>query len=200
MRKRVGKVSLISLIASLLLLTAASRGQGTVNFRNTGPFLTEADRLVRDSAGNLLVGTNYLAQLYYGAPGSLEAQLIPVDDAPTSFRIPTTTSPGTWKGGVRTLNGFLSRDIVSLQVRVWDVAVGSSWEQASMAGFGDTQYGVSEIFDYMVPDPWDTSNTRGQMDNFRAFSLVPEPSILTLAVVGAFGLWFFGRRSKAGEE
>ncbi|MCI0747833.1 MAG: hypothetical protein L0Y58_20695, partial [Verrucomicrobia subdivision 3 bacterium] len=111
------------------------------------------------------------------------------------FRVPTTILPGTWVAAVRTLEGFTSLQTASLQVRVWDIAAGATWEQAVMSGFGNMQYGVSQIFPYTVPHPQDTTQFRGQMENFRGFSLVPEPSILGFAVVGAFGLWLCGRRS-----
>ncbi len=181
---------------AFLQCTFSVFGQATVNFFNDGIYLTPADRLVRDNTGHLLVGTNYLAQLYYGAPGSLEAQLIPVASLPTTFRLPTTMAPGTWIGAKRTLDGFsIPGQEVTLQVRVWDVAAGSTWEDAMTSGFGNTQCGSSVLFAYFVPNPQDTSPWRDQMDNLRGFSLVPEPSILGFAVVGAFGLWLCGRRS-----
>ena len=89
-----------------LLLAATACSQGTVNFRNTGPFITEADRFVRDVNGELVVGGSFLAQLYYGPPGSLEPQLIPVASSPATFRDAPTSELGTWIGGVRTLQGF----------------------------------------------------------------------------------------------
>jgi len=41
---------------------------GMVNFNNNVPFVTRADRLVRDGLGAPLVGTNFVAQLYHGPP------------------------------------------------------------------------------------------------------------------------------------
>ena len=160
-------------------MATTSLGQSTVNFRNTGPFLTDADRFVRDSAGNLLATPDYLAQLYYGAPGSLEPQLVPVNAPPTAFR---SQLPGTWNGGIRTLDGFPLGQPMTLQVRVWDIAVGSTWEEAVANGFGITQYGESQMFAYLH-DPNDTTPWLGQMDNFRGFSLVPEPSVVALSVI-----------------
>jgi hypothetical protein len=182
----------IRTVALLIATLGGAFAQGTVNFWNTGAYVTQADRLVRDSTGNLLVGTNYLVQLYYGDPGSLEAQLVSVDSAPRTFRQLTTSSPGTWIGATRTLNGFTAGQEVSLQVRVWDVATGSTWEQAMIAGFANTQYGASPVFSYFVPLA-SASPTYGQMDNFRSFSLVPEPSVAILGALGLLGAWLWKR-------
>src|SRR5881397_306890 len=90
----------------LLMATTAALAQVTVTFVNSGSFPTMADRLVYNGlTGQPLVGTNFVAQLYYGADAS---SLQPHTAAPSRFRNPTTASPGTWSGGTRTLTGFLA--------------------------------------------------------------------------------------------
>jgi hypothetical protein len=42
----------------------------TVDFNQNRTFATVADRKVYDAYGNLLVGTNYVALLYYGPYGT----------------------------------------------------------------------------------------------------------------------------------
>src|SRR5688572_28310337 len=64
---------------------AVSSLSQTVDFHNGRNFTTIADRLVRDVSGAPLVGTDYLAQLYYGAQGSSPGSLMPVFEPPVHF-------------------------------------------------------------------------------------------------------------------
>jgi hypothetical protein len=183
----------------LLLGQGLGTAQGTVDFNNNVSFATSADRLVRDVSGMPLVGTNYLTQLYYGTPGSAEGSLVPVMSPPARFRSATTSFPGTWSGGTRTLQGFLAGNEVSLQVRVWDSAASATWEQAAAIGFDGTEYGVSGVFSYVVPP----GGPQGlfYIENFRGFTLVPEPSIALLGIVGIVGLYFWRRgRTQEGRN
>jgi len=138
------------------------------------------DRLVRDVNGNPLVGTNYLAQLYYGStPDALVAHT----GAPARFRIAATTLPGTWTGGNRTVVSPNPGAIV-LQVRVWDIAAGATYEQASQNTTG-LQYGKSEAFIYEPCGSPPRSPDCDKMVNFRGFTLVtnaPTPADQTLAI------------------
>ena len=60
-----------TLLATFVFLNVAiGISAQTVNFHNGVAFQTRADRIVRDNCGRPMVGTNYVAQLYYGAPGS----------------------------------------------------------------------------------------------------------------------------------
>ena len=66
-------------LATILVVAisfSSAFAQGTVIFANNAQFFIPGDRLVRDANGNLLVGTNFLAQLYYGAPGAAEMDLL----------------------------------------------------------------------------------------------------------------------------
>jgi hypothetical protein len=139
-------------VAAMLLLGRLALGQ-TVNFNNNSLFTTTADRLVRAEDGTPLVGTNYVAQLYYGASAG---NLIPVSNAPARFRTMTTTAPGTWVGGIRTLSGFSPGDTVILQVRAWDVT-----------GFS---HGESAPFEYVIPVAG-SGVTNYYIENFRGFRL-----------------------------
>jgi hypothetical protein len=186
------------LIPFLVLLAGVTGAlaQGTVTFVNSGSFPTTADRNVYldradGSAAVLMVGQNYVAQLYYGADaGSLAAH----SAAPSRFRVSTTASPGTWAGGTRTLTGFTSGQTVTMQVRVWDAGNTSgtpltSWDQASVRN-------ASSIFTYTVPAAGAPANHL-LMDNLRAFTVVvPEPSVIGLGLIGV-GALFMLRRRKA---
>src|SRR5262245_17547940 len=111
--------ALRSLLLSLALVGQAA-GDGLVDFRNGGiTFTTPGDRLIYAIPGVPLVGTNYVAQLYFGpAPQDLRAVAAP----PARFRSPTSSSAGTWLspptvGTTRKLPGFEPGDTVWLQVR-----------------------------------------------------------------------------------
>lgn len=176
----------------LVLCLERAFSQGTVDFSNARDFVTPGDRLVRDVNGVPLTGTDYFAQLYYGALGAPADSLTPVTSAPTTFRPPGGTASGTWFGGMRTLIGFPEGQTVHLQVRVWDSAAGPTWEIAAQNGFAGTQYGQSQVFSFTLPvtgppQAW-------FIENFRGFTLVPEPSLLGLAIVGAAVLLFVRRQ------
>jgi hypothetical protein len=180
----------VGLIAAMLIgFDFSVQAQGAVDFRNSVQFVTATDRLVRDVSGTPLVGTNYLAQLYYGAnPSSLN----PVTDAPAPFRPATHSSPGTWTGGTRILWGFSPGQIVTLQVRVWDGTVAASYEDAAAIGFLATQHGVSNPFEFIPPSITSPASA-WYIEEFRGFTLVPEPSVALLGMIGIVGLCFWRR-------
>ena len=184
-------------VATLLAGCLVVRGQGTglVDFNNDRAFSTPADRLVREPWGAPLVGTNYLAQLYYGPSGASASSLNPVTAAPAAFRDATHTSPGTWSGGYRRLDGFTTGQYVTLQVRVWDGTVASTYEDAAAVDFLGTSHGVSEPFLYLIPSISGLPEFFF-MEEFRGFTLVPEPSVALFAMVGIAGLYFWRKRTK----
>jgi hypothetical protein len=180
---------------SVTALIPCGYADGFVTFRNEVAFRTPADRLVRDVSGAPLVGTNYFAQLYYGPLNSDPSSLDPVAYLPAPFRDATDARPGTWAGGDRILWGFFPGDTVTLQVRVWDGAVAGSYEEASALGFLGMQHGVSDPFPFTIPAvgpppfAW-------YIEEFRGFTLVPEPSVALLALVGIAGFYFSRKRTK----
>jgi hypothetical protein len=159
----------------------------TVDFHNGRNFAVVADRLVRDVNGEPLVGANYLGQLYFGAEGSPSSSLLPVLAPPVNFG---TFSPGVWAGGgMRTLTGFSEADIVTLQVRAWDSTGGLSLEAAKALG---REWGESATFTYYIPSVGPVE--LWWIEEFRGFSLVPEPSVVILGVAGAFVVLALTRR------
>ena len=126
-------------------VTGSVLAQGTVSFNNGVTFKAGGDRLVRDAAGAPLVGTQFVAQLYYGpSPDDLR----PVTNAPARFRVPTTTAPGTWSGGTRTVPGYGAGNTLWLQVRVWNYALFPTYEDAVAGGGVHAQ---SCPFTYTIP-------------------------------------------------
>jgi hypothetical protein len=176
----------------LLSLTGAFGAVAqTVDFNNTRTFATVADRTVRNG-GSLLVGTDFVAQLYYGAnAGSLN----PVTSNPVRFRNVPSTDPlaGTWSGATRTLAGFNAGDTVTLQVWVWNSTGGAT--------FQTTQFrGQSGTFTYRIPAAGSLPSDY-YIEGFRGFTIaVPEPSIIALGTIGAASLLALRRRKVTGEK
>jgi hypothetical protein len=158
----------------------------TIDFNQNRTFATVADRLVRGPDCQGLVGTNYVAQLYYemfeGA-----TSLTPVAQF-NRFRNVPPTDPlaGTWVGATRTLTGRVSGDNVTLQVYVWDMNAGATFDQARAAGGWS---GQSLTFTYTVPAPGSLPSSF-YIENFRGVAPLtcPEPSTVTLGVLGVIGL------------
>jgi hypothetical protein len=171
----------------LAVLLAGATGvlAQTIDFNNTRTFATPADRLVRNVDGSLLVGTDFVAQLYYGADaGSLQ----PVTSNPVRFRNLPASDPlaGTWSGATRTLTGFNAGDVVTVQIRAWNGAGGATYDTAAVRGLSGT-------FTYRIPAAGSLP-TDYYIENFRTFTLVPEPSIIGLGLVGAGALLLLRRR------
>ena len=164
----------------------------TVDFSNHKVFATPADRHVYNLDGTPLVGTSFVAQLYYGTAAD---SLAPVTSSPVTFRDPSSpTTPGlegTWIGATRTLTGRSLGETVFLQVRVWDATGGLTYDQAVATG---RLWGNSAAFThYLWPIPTGDP-TQFYMDNLRSFTLVPEPSLVVLAFLGAGTLFLLIRQ------
>jgi hypothetical protein len=144
------------------LIPCISRSQGLVDFNNNRNFVTVADRLVYNVTGEPLVGTNLVAQLYYGADVT---SLQVATAAPARFRVPTTVSPGTWSGGNRTISGFGMGATLTVVIRAWDQSNSNSWETSSLKG-------ESAPFAYLIPPAGGPPNAF-YIENFRGFSLSP---------------------------
>jgi hypothetical protein len=180
-------------VIALLIGASGAFGQGIVAFRNDN--LTTPNHLVLGSdMMTALTGSTFAAQLLYGNdPASLQAH-------PTLayFRAPTTSSPGTWSGGGRTLpTGFGGvGTTIWLQVVAWDSGA-SRTTTFDMARTQGGLWGQGQVFSYqqvLSPIPNPVEDTK--MLNFVGFSLVPEPSVIGLGLIG-IGALFMLRRRKA---
>ena len=186
-----------TLVACLISVSCASAVYGQaftpfVDFNNHSTYQMAADRDVYAPDGiTPLVGTQYMAQLYYGID---EGSLQPVTAAPARFRDPAEIAmnpilAGTWRGGTRVLTGFAAGQVATLQVRAWDSTGGATWENASWRG-------QSAPFTYHVPPAG--PGFFEYIEGFRSFALVPEPEVLGLSAIGAgVLLLLFRRRSRA---
>lgn len=188
-------------IITLIATVASGWAQGIVDVRNgLVTFGTMADRLVRFPDNTAITGTNYIAQLYWTvgtvADDSVLSPMtaIPGGNAVVRFRPSNTTAPGVWIGGNRTLQSLpgqplLPGTVLTLQVRAWDFFQGATFEEAAGRGL----FGRSGLFSYTVPTPGDPPSAY-YIENFRGFTLVPEPSVIILGALGA--LAFLLRRRK----
>lgn len=131
-------------------------------------------------------GASFVVQLFRVNGAALTAI-----GAPADFREATTTSPGTWSGGIRTAVGVPQGTEMTLLVRAWDSAF-QSYDAALAAG---KLYGESARFlfrDAMStpPAPSDTL-----MVNFQGFVLgVPEPRSPLLGTLGCATLLWLARK------
>src|SRR2546426_8863089 len=108
-------------------------------FSTTDP--TGGNRLVYDVgspldplAGVRLTGTQYVAELYFGADAS---SLTPLTVSISRFRSTTTSFPGKWATfGIYGPNDFITLpgipfgDTATLQVKVWDFSQFATYEAA----------------------------------------------------------------------
>jgi hypothetical protein len=189
--KLMTRLILTFMVLFILCLQAVAQ---QVNFNNS-VLSSPPDRLVYSNfvaliGSPLTEPATFVAQLYYGAnPGSLQ----PITAiGPARFR-PGTTGPGLWLGGNRTLIGFNIGDTVTLEVRAWDAGgIGLTFDQVRASG---GWYAFSQAFTYVIP-PAAQIPSSYYMENFRAFSTIPEPAIAAFLAAGLPLLWLFSRKKK----
>jgi len=200
------KKLILTTITSMAAIAAFA--QGTVNFVNDSVNLTSPpDRFVRfaspTSAGNVFgtnnaraVGTTYAVQLYYGASTANEGSLIPLSAAAGNLRASTSAAAGAWaNGGARTFQSANVGDVLNLQVRVWDIQFGATYEAARANAAYSSSIGASAIFTYQVPAATSAPGAflLGGLTGFTIDS-VPEPASFAMVGLGAAALLIFRRR------
>jgi hypothetical protein len=187
-----------SLPVALVLFTAAllpAYPQGVVDFRNgTSQLPAPPDRRVLfgegPSAGEGVIGTQFVAQLFYASDAPSRDTALDAPDAllegVSHFRADTLA--GRWSGGTRTLDGTLPDETKDYVIRVWDSSFGDGGYRDAYLGGG--MVGQSVPFAYMHCSC--QSATATFMMNFVGFSIttVPEPSTMTVVIVGTLALCF----------
>ena len=182
---------------ALTVLATGAYAQGVITFANN--VITTGTPYVLDTAGARLTGTQYAAQLYYGASAS---SLAAHTAAPNRFRAAGSSLAGTWStttGANRTLTGGGVGVPVFAQVRVWDLNAFATYE-AAVAGGGIV--GTSSVFTYnqrlsSPPATTDTYMTDAAGNPlFGGFTIapVPEPSVIGLGIIGVGALFMLRRR------
>lgn len=172
-----------------LVLSTGLLAQGTVNFNNspgalggTGAPVFWGDGVTR------LAGTAWLAQLYAGPEvGSLQPW-----GAPLTFR--TGAGAGffdtTGVNTSRVIGTVAAGAVATIEVRVWQAAAGSSYEQAQAVG---ASHGRSAPFIVPTGGGGSPPALPANLVGLTPFS-VPEPSTFVLLVVGAACAWRFSAR------
>jgi len=198
-----------TLLLSMLFASAVGVfAQGTVNFANTVAFGTaaqtstangHADRLVYGTDNTTgLSGTNWVAQLYWAAgSGVADSSLAAVDASPKTF-FASGSQLGKWIPATKTMTPTAQGDTVTLQVRVWDGSLFSTYALAATAATSNPLVftGKSPTFSYSIPTGGTPPVTAFYMEGLQSFTIgnVPEPTTIALGVLGAASLFVVRRR------
>lgn len=172
-------------------------GQASFEIRNWGHIGVHAP--VYDWNGQLLAGEHWRAEVYGGlAPTSL-SPLIDYYDFKTRAIVPFYR-PGYFQEPRSGADVYSVLDVPCggwawLQVKVWDVRLGATYEEASALNLGG--YGESNIFYadggnpcHVMPTP---SGPLLGLQSFSVLQQVPEPSVWALLALGFGGLSWFRR-------
>jgi hypothetical protein len=168
--------------ASALVLEVSA--QGTVCFDNL--IIDQIpDARVWDlwPSRSLLTGTNFLARLYFGLPGTPEGDLKPVSEPSVPFRTgPRAGFVDVRPSSVRVLPGIPPGASALVQIRAWTAVSGSSYEEAVATARArktfEHRFGASSVlFLQYVPAPGQLPQTLGGLESF---AIRPWPYVLHL--------------------
>jgi hypothetical protein len=193
-----------SIVAIALLITATFHafgqgGIGTFEMSNVG---TTADRqiYVGEYMGPVkAAGDGYRIAIYWGPEGTIDENALIQVGASAVFL--TDGGAGQFSDSTRTIfdpGAMTDGPVLTFQARAWDFSTGSTWEQAAANPLG--AIGKGPLFEMKTKDPFNPSELFppriGDAAGWRGFAItvVPEPSIWGLALVGAAGLLLFRRR------
>jgi len=169
------------LVASLVVATAVALGQGYLNFQ-TKVTAAGIDAPVKDVDGTtLLAGTDFKAQLYWGMTAD---SLAPVG-APVDFK--TSILKGYVSAGVVTFPKPQGT-AVFVQMRAWN-APNATYEAAMGAAGG--KWGFSNTISVTLAE---SPTPPPDLVGLQGFQLIPEPSTIALALLGAAALLLRRRR------
>jgi hypothetical protein len=183
------KYCLVTLAA--LLAAASSYAQGTVNFVNriTGTldarvFYAGGGTPTPAIGGGATGDTQMVAQLWQtsGTAG-------PVGD-PIPFRN-SGAGTGYWVGEARTLAGVAENASATVKVVAWSTSLGATYDAAKAAGLGGT--GESAPITITTGGGLNPPAALVGLTTFEIATIVPEPSIAALGLLGA-GLLLIRRK------
>lgn len=179
-------------ISALTVLASASvfaQGIGSVSFGNaTGnPVRLMDGTLVPRAAA----GGTYFAELLSALDGA-DFSTATRQGATSTFNSPNA---GVFLGGGRTVPTTQNGGIGQFMVRVWDTRGGATYDIAKN-NFGGFQFGSTAVFTVDTADasaiPTPTAANLG-MPSFN-LTIVPEPSVIGLGLLGAGALLLLRRR------
>jgi hypothetical protein len=186
----------VAMLAVSLVATTGVFAQGTVEFDNliAGNPATSPRIFAPDGVTGLNDG--YRAELLGGA----DAGSLAVLGSALSFFSTASGGAGFVNtasgvgGALRTVTGVGAGQVATFQVRAWRLSDGATYSAALAAG---GQVGMSALFTQSLGgSPVGAPPiTPPKLTNLQSFSLVPEPSVVALALVGA-GALFLRRKKK----
>lgn len=185
-----------------LCVTCAALGQASFGFRNYDPGYG-IDVPVFDAQGQLLVGSDYRAELWGGGTPDSLAPLFVLDEGNRREILPFNE-----RGRVISTTAYLSVLTVPpsgwawLQMRAWDARLGATYEEVTALDLGG--YGESSLFyahggnPLLIP-----ASLPGPLIGLQSFNLrpiVPEPSTCALLVLGGAAVCWIVRRERQGRS
>jgi PEP-CTERM motif-containing protein len=165
----------LSLTAVSAVACVSAFAQGSFLFNNFGG---GANAPVFDFDGTTKLGNTFEADLYWAAGTVTDSSRLTALGQPATF-----VGSGYFLGGTRQIPGTTDETITA-QVRVWNIADGSSWLAASTVP--GAHLGESALFSLAlvtVPTP-PIALANLQSFNLQPPFLIPEPSTLALAGLG----------------
>jgi len=170
------------IVAAAVGLTAiGALAQGQFNFGNRVTIAGIDSKVFAPGGATPLDGAAYLAQAYVGADVNSLAPVgtaVPFRSGAAAGYISSTIVTTPFAGGTS----------VTVEMRAWEAAKGTSYEAALAAG---GMFGSSNPITLTVAV---APNTPPDMVGLTSFALVPEPSTMALGVMGAAALFLRRRR------
>jgi hypothetical protein len=189
------KTLLIAAVAALA--TVSAFGQGAVVFANSSAKpVYMADGVTPVPRGSVTTGP-YLAELWAAndfAGGDQQAAFDLVATKIGTHAGFTTPTAGVFSGGNRTVNAISPAGGMGLfQIRVWEYSRGATYDEAVRSGQGLAGQSIIFRSDTGGPAPETPVPLAGAFVPFQ-LSIIPEPSIIGLGLLGAGTLLLLRRR------
>ena len=168
--------------------------QGTLNFANAGVGVNAPiwHGLTPWEPIYLCSGPDWVAGLWYGPAGAREQDLTPHPVTATFSTI--AAQAGYFFGGARTIDTIAGGAVAVVQVRVWNIRAGATWDEAMGSGLAIAM-GGSPLFNVTLATPPAAPSNLVGLQGFTML-VAPEPTTAALLVVG--GLAFAMRRRIGG--
>jgi len=167
-------------VAGILVMNLSVLAQGTLLFQNRATAATPPiDAKIFNVGGTAaLGGTGFMAILYAGATATSLAAVGPAVPFRTGAAAGYVDLSGDPTAGTRILPGVVAGANAFAQVRAWDISSGATYDVASIRG-------ESAILNIPTGGAGSPPGLPANLTGLQSFSLVPEPSTIALAALGA---------------